>query len=357
MHKLLLIATLVISSNVSFSQAINNPESVEYDAANERYLVSNRANPISIQSLVPGQAPTLFATGVSSPAGLEILNGKLWVCDGGNMKSFDLSTGTLVDNIAVGGTFLNGITSDGVEILYVSDFSAKKIYKINTTTLVFTEIVANTVSTPNGMWYDGVNNRVLFVNWGTNAPIKAMDLTTYAVTTAATTTLGSCDGIARDGAGNYFVSAWTQNAVYKFDSNLANPVAVVPLLTQPADIFYNTLNDTLVVPQTSADIVTFHNFSTASLNEHAEKLNLNLKLFPNPANEKLNLSFELDHSTDVSFKITTLNGQTVSETNFGTIENGSHVFTVDVAELAVGAYLYILGGKDFRQTGTISIVR
>lgn len=355
MHKLLLITTLVLTSNVSFSQVINNPESVEYDAANERYLVSNRANPISIQALVPGQTPTLFATGVSSPAGLEILNNKLWVCDGGSMKSFDLSTGTLVDNIAVGGTFLNGITSDGVEMLYVSDFTAKKIYKINTTTLAFTEIVANTVSTPNGMWYDGANNRVLFVNWGTNAPIKAMDLTTYNVTTAATTSLGSCDGIARDGAGNYFVSAWTQNAVYKFDSNLANPVAVVTGLTQPADIYYNVANDTLVVPQTSADLVTFHNFSTASLNEHATKLEL--KLFPNPANEKINLSFKLENSSDINLKITTLNGQIVSETAFGTIESGSHVFAVDVAELTVGAYLYTLEGKDFRQTGTVSIVR
>jgi DNA-binding beta-propeller fold protein YncE len=355
MRNLFIFAALVFSSNSTFSQAINNPESVEYDAANERYLVSNRANPISIQALVPGQAPTLFAIGVSSPAGLEILNSKLWVCDGGSMKSFDLATGTLVDNIAVGGTFLNGITSDGTEMLYVSDFTAKKIYKINTTTLVSTEVVANTVSTPNGMWYDGTNNRVLFVNWGVSAPIKAMDLTTYAVTTVATTTLGSCDGIARDGAGNYFVSAWTQNAVYKFDANLANPVAVVTGLTQPADICYNVSNDTLVVPQTSADLVTFHNFSTASLNVNAEKLDL--KLFPNPAHEKINLSFEVDHSTDVTFRISTLNGQIVSETAFGTIETGNHVFTIDVAELAVGAYVYTLEGEHFRHSGNISIVR
>jgi DNA-binding beta-propeller fold protein YncE len=328
---------------------------VEYDAANERYLVSNRATPVSIQSLVPGQTPILFTSNVTSPAGLEILNGKLWVCDGGNMKSFNLSTGALVDNITVGGSFLNGITNDGIEMLYVSDFTAKKIYKINTTTLAFTEILANTVSTPNGMLYDGANNRVLFVNWGASAPIKAMDLTTYAVTTAATTSLGSCDGISRDGAGNYFVSAWTQNAVYKFDANLANPVAVVSGLTQPADIFYNTFNDTLVVPQTSADLVTFHNFSTASLNENADKLDL--KLFPNPANENINLSLELDHSTDVHFKITTLNGQIVSETAFGTIEVGSHVFTINVVELAVGSYLYQLQGEDFCQKGSMSIVR
>ncbi len=355
MHKLLFVATLVLLGNFSYSQTINNPESVEYDPANERYLVSNRATPISIQALVPGEAPTLFTANVTSPAGLEILNGKLWVCDGGNMKSFDLSTGTLVDNIAVGGTFLNGITSDGVEMLYVSDFSAKKIYKINTTTLVFTEVVANTVSTPNGLWFDGANNRVLFVNWGANAPIKAMDLTTYAVTTAATTSLGSCDGIARDGAGNYYVSAWTQNAVYKFDANLSNPVAVVTGLTQPADIFYNVSNDTLAVPQTSADLITFHNFSSASLNEIATKLEF--KLFPNPADEKINLSFELENSSDVNLIITTLNGQIVSETSFGTIESGSHMFAVDIADLAVGSYLFTLEGKDFRQTGTITIVR
>lgn len=336
MNKLLFTLLAAFVALNSFSQAINNPESVEYDVANNRYLVSNRSTPISIQSLVPGQAPTLFTSGVTSPAGLEILNGKLWVCDGGNIKSFDLTTGVMVEQVILGGTFLNGITSDGSTMLYISDFTAKKIYSLNTTTLDYFEIVANTVSTPNGMWYDGDNNRVLFVNWGTSAPIKAIDLNDNSVTTAAITSLGNCDGIARDAAGNYFVSAWSQGAVYKFDSNLVNPVAVVAGLTQPADIFYNTLNDTLVVPQTSADVVTFHNFSTATVGE-ISAAQMELTAFPNPANSSVSLSVGGAIISDEIVRFYALTGQLIFEKIMDQ-DNGSAEIVIDTSDLPEGSY-------------------
>ena len=344
MLKLLFLIPAALLAANSFSQVINNPESVEYDAASNRYLVSNRATPISIQSLVPGQAPSLFTSSVSSPAGLEILNGKLWVCDGGSLKSFDLSSGSLVDNIAIGATFLNGITSNGSDILYISDFSAKKIYSVNTSNLVYTEIVTNTVSTPNGMWYDGDNNRVLFVNWGTNAPIKAVDLSNNSVSTAATTSLGNCDGIARDAAGNYFVSAWTQGAVYRFDSNLSNPVAVVTGLTQPADIYYNTLNDTLAVPQTSADLITFHNFGTASSEESNED-QLHWAIFPNPANTLLSVAINNVLVAGNTIRMYNLSGQLIMERTIGVELNESAVININTAELSEGIYILELNGE------------
>jgi len=344
MYKLLFLVSTALFAVNATSQVINNPESVEYDAANNRHLVSNRATPISIQSLVPGQAPTLFTSSVTSPAGLEILDGKLWVCDGGNIKSFDLTTGAMVEQIILGGTFLNGITSDGSTMLYISDFTAKKIYSLNTATLDYFEIVANTVSTPNGMWYDGDNNRVLFVNWGTSAPIKAIALSDNSVSTVVTTALGNCDGIARDGAGNYFVSAWSQGAVYKFDSNLANPVAVVTGLTQPADIFYNTLNDTLVVPQTSADIVTFHNFSTASIAEDNEA-KVQVKVFPNPVYDALNLHLTGCAAQEIQLLIRNQQGAIVLTKQLE-VKSGLQNFIVDLSSCAAGNYFYEVIGLD-----------
>ena len=153
MKKTLSIILFVFTGVIAFSQSFSGPESVEFDAANNRYLVSCRGSGGSIQAVVPGQSPTLFTSNVTDPLGLEILGNKLWVCDNGRVKSFDLTTGALVNNINIGGTFLNGITNDGVENLFVTDFGSREIYRINANTESFNVMVANTVSTPNGIFH------------------------------------------------------------------------------------------------------------------------------------------------------------------------------------------------------------
>lgn len=352
----LLFISYLLISNFSFSQSFSGPESVEFDMANNRYLVSNRGTTKSIQSAVPGQAPTLFSSNVGSPAGLEILGGKLWACDGARIKSYDLTTGILVDNVDLGATFLNGITNDGIKFLFVSDFSAKKIYRFNTETLDYFEMVANTVSTPNGMWYDGANNRLLFVNWGANAPIKAVSLIDSTLSTVANTSLGNCDGIARDAAGNYYVSAWSQQAIYKFDTNLTNPVAVVTSLSNPADIVYNLTNDTLAVPNSQNNTVTYHSFSTAGLSDVSLEKN-SVLAYPNPSRDEMNVSFTLEKPDDVALYLYNTLGQLVfqAKQNFDSL--GKNEFTFSTADLPVGSYNFVLILDQKAENGSIHIVK
>src|SRR5215210_28701 len=120
MQKIFILLFLLTSTLYSAAQSYSGPESVEYDVANGRYLVSCKGTVKSIQQVVPPNAPTLFTSNVTAPYGIEILGSKLWVCDGGRMKSYDLATAALVDNINLGATFLNGITNDGVQFLFVS---------------------------------------------------------------------------------------------------------------------------------------------------------------------------------------------------------------------------------------------
>ena len=335
MKRLFYLFTILTSAAHVYGQTINNPESVEYDAANGRYLISNRATPVSIQSLIPGQSPTLFATGVSSPAGLEILNGKLWVCDGANIKSFNLSTGALENTINVGGVFLNGITSDGSQFLFVSDFSANKIYRINTVSLTSNVMVNSTGTQPNGMWYDGANNRLIFVSWGGSAPIKAISLADSTVSTIMNTTLGNCDGIARDGQGRYYVSSWSQSGVYRFDSDFTSQQQVLSGVSQGADIFYNTLNDTLAIPRTSGDAVTFHYFGSAGLESGSGGIAIDV--FPNPAVDLLKIDFGTFLLDEIEINLTDANGKQLDVKSL-IKEKQNGVFVMNVEDLPRGAY-------------------
>jgi Secretion system C-terminal sorting domain len=220
-----------------YSQTLSSPESVEWDQANNRWLVGNSGNGTILARSVSGTL-TAFASGMpSGPYGIEILGDKVYACSGGFIRGYNLSNGANVFNLNVGGTFLNGLTSDGVNFLYATDFSAKKIFKIDVAATTFTTIASGLVKTPNGILCEPEFNRCLITSWGANAPIVAINLTTNAITTVLATTLGNCDGITKDSCGNYYITAWSNNKLNRFNPTLTGTfTATGSILSSPADI-------------------------------------------------------------------------------------------------------------------------
>lgn len=347
---------LTFSLTNGFAQSYSAPESVEYDAANNRYLVACNGSTNSIQQVVPGNAPTLFTSSVNGPYGIEILGSKLWVCDGGRIKSYNLSNAALVDNINVNGTFLNGITSDGDHFLFVSDFSAKKIYRVNTNTGAFYTMVANTVTSPNGMWYDGANNRVLFVNWGSNAPVKAISLVDSSVTTVVTTSQTNCDGIGRDAAGNYYISSWNPQAVYKYNSSFGSPTSVVSSgLSNPADIFYNTANDTIAVPNSSNNTVTFHYVgTTVSMDEL--KADDAVRAYPNPVNNSTIFQYSVSTPSKVQLMVYSVTSGLARIVVNEVQQAGDYKVPFNSERLSPGVYYYLLHKENKISRGNLLLI-
>lgn len=161
-----------------------------------------------------------------------------------------------------GGGFLNGITHNNNGSLFVSDFSNQRIYRVSIAGESSNLMASGLGQSPNGMDIDLENNRIIFVNWGPNAPIKAISLADSSVSILAATSFSNCDGIARDNADNYYVSSWGVNGIVKFDSEFANPEVILTGLSQPADIYYNSFTDTLAVPATGDDDVFFFDLNS-----------------------------------------------------------------------------------------------
>ncbi len=242
------------------AQSFSSPESVKYDAIHQRYIVSNTNNN-NLQQVIPGNAPTLFKSGVTAPYGNTIVGDTVFVCaQNGYIKSYNLTTAALLGNVNTGGAFLNGICSDNAGNIFASDFTNKKIYRYNIATQQF-NIFCSTAKTPNGLVFDAVNNRLVVATWNANASILGVSLSDSTVTTLKTTTITSFDGIALDEDGNFYASDWGSDGIYFFDSAFANaPIKLVNGLNNPADIWYNTLSDTLAVPSTGNNTVTYYGF-------------------------------------------------------------------------------------------------
>ena len=259
-----LIILLVISFAAS-AQTYNGPESVEYDPTGNRYFISNSNNGQILARDASGNL-SVFATGISpDPYGLEMAWGNLYACCGGKIYGYNMS-GTQIFNLNLGASFLNGITHDNNGNLYATDFSAKKIYRVNFTNSTYNVFVPTSLlpASPNGIIWDEGQNRLVFVSWGGSVAIKAVSLVDSSVSTLVTTSLSSCDGIAEDGAGNFYISNWGNSTVVKYDNTFSNSTVVMTGLSSPADIYYNIITDTLAVPNSGNNTVVFQSFAPAS---------------------------------------------------------------------------------------------
>jgi sugar lactone lactonase YvrE len=255
--KLTALFSLLLLTFSSKAQSYSNPESVAFDAINNRYLVSNSNNGQIIARAANGSL-SIFKSGISpQPYGIEVVGNVVYANCGGFVRGYSLSDGSQVFSTNTGATFLNGITSDGNGHLFVTDFSGKKIYRVNIASQTSNVMATGLVQSPNGMIYEAANNRLVFVNWGTNAPIKALSLSDSTVSIVVTTSFSNCDGIAKDNLGNYYISSWGTSGIIKYSSTFSSPEVILTGLSQPADIFFNTLTDTLAIPVTGADNVVF----------------------------------------------------------------------------------------------------
>ena len=287
MKKNYFFITFLLFYSLSFGQ-LSGPESIDYDPVNNRYLIANSSNGIIMQRSSNGTI-SQFVGGVSpNPYGIEVVGNTVYACCSGKVLGFDLTTGLQVFSVNLGASFLNGITHDNSGNLFVTDFSAKKIYRIKIATQASNVFAQNLTQSPNGIIFDEPSNSLVFVNWGLAAKIKRCSLADSTVTTILTTSYTNIDGIARKANGDFYISTWGTNSVYKYNNDFtATPTLIVSGLSSPADIYYNDLTDTLAIPNSGNNTLTFVGQSTVSLLEQNAS---EVSIFPNPSTNFLFLT-------------------------------------------------------------------
>jgi sugar lactone lactonase YvrE len=260
---------LAFASCAAAAQTYDGPESVEYHARLDRHLVGNTGGPILTRAA--DGTLGLFTDATSSPYGIELLGGTLYALDSGHLKGFDIdSAAPLLDHAIAGAAFLNGITSDASHTVYISDFSARNIHRIDVSDLE-EPVAGNPVSTgsatPNGLVFDHAGQRVLIATWGSNAKILSLDVTGDAApATLIQTTLSNIDGIALDCRGAIVVAAWggcgvAGGCLARFEPPFAldTPFTVLAEgLSNPADIDFGRARGEIGVPESGSDEISLH---------------------------------------------------------------------------------------------------
>ena len=338
---LLLFSCLLISLGAT-AQSFGG-ESVEHDPIANRFFSSSDGS--SIVQRASNGTVSYFGSGLAADYGMEVMGNTLFAITGSQIRGYDLTTEMQVMAHTISGaSFLNGLTSNGVDKLWATAFGNDKIFEIDVSNLAApssTEIVSNTVSTPNGIVYDGPNNRLVFVNWGSNAPIKAVDLSNNMVSTLVTTNLANIDGIDEDNQGNFYISSWSPDRISMYDNAFANPPVTIsaPGVNNPADICYARSIDTLAIPNGNGT-VTFVGFPTVQVTDPQDPFALHFA--PNPVGEQSFVGFSLSAPSSAKLSVFNPRGQLLQVLLEEDFPAGEHKVLLQGMGLATGQYFLVL---------------
>ncbi|HYG53394.1 MAG TPA: T9SS type A sorting domain-containing protein [Flavobacteriales bacterium] len=342
MHKFYLLPVLLFVCINLKGQVYDGPESCEKDYTDGGVFVSN-ANAGNIVKLMPGGNLVSFASGFTSgPHGLELIGDTLYACDGANIVLVNRSTGAFINTVNLGASFLNGITHVGKN-LFITDFSAKRIYRLNTANNTFNVFASTLTKTPNGIIYDYLNNRLVYCCWGSSAPVYEISLSDSTINLLATTATANCDGIAMNCQGEFFIASWSPNAIKKYDPTFSSSTTLsLSGIGSPADIYFDLVDDTLYIPNSGNNTVTETDQPSCfnSVECYCGIID-NTQIYPNPLSDHLiienNGGFEL-------FKMIDARGRVVFSSE---LANSINSFSLE--NISPGIYfVHLLSGKHVR---------
>ena len=360
---LLTFFVLLVPNGAKAQNLLNLPESVVYDAPRNRYLVSNWGSGDIVQIDSAGKQSILIYN-QQCFAGLQIVDNTLYVaCREHGVKGFDLTTGeNTLDVMIPGATNINDITADSSGDLYVSYPTGGMVYKIYPSSQTYSVFADRDLNTPNGIYYDGRHDRLLLVSYRYSSPVQAISLEDSTVSTVVATTLHNLDGLTSDHEGNFYVSSWHTNSVYRFDNAFLNPPELFSSHSDdPADIYFNMEDSILAVPlffthgidfipvqSTAVEIVPVNAGDTLTL----------LSSWPNPFHDSTAIRFALSKSTTVSMTVYDTHGRSMAHIMSGRYNAGIHTIEFDGSSLPVGSYwAHLTSSTGAHQTQKLLIIR
>ena len=308
----------IVLNSILCAQTLSGIESAEYDPINHRFLVSNGSGVMEVDA--SGNAIGVIGGGTpQADYGMEIIGNTLFSVVGSTVKAYQLDSGSLISSVSiVGAGFLNGLACDGVNRVWVTDFSNAKIMEIDYSDLqnpTYSTVVSNTNVTPNGICYDADNNRLVFVAWsGNTSDITAVSLTDYALTTlVANASLNSIDGIDNDSYGNYFLASWSPQRITKYNSDftVSEVITVVGGLNNAADIAYAEEIDTLIIPNAGNNTVRFVGFQPVNATNEMNAALQKPSCYPNPLQSVSVLTFYNSQPGKVRIEAVDMQGKVV----------------------------------------------
>ena len=254
----------IVVDNVGFQ----TPESVEYDAKHDVYLVANiHGSPFDednngfISKLSPdGKVLDLkwIAGGkngvkLSAPKGMVADGNTLYVADIDTIRTFDLTTGKPMASFPIAGSsFLNGVTPSSQGGVWVTDSGVAAGFKPAGTDAIYHVSAKGDITTltkgqdlgrPNGILEK--DGQLIMVTIA-SGQVHRFDLQGKLLSSEKLP-YNKLDGLITDNNGNVIFSSWKAQAIKEMQKN-AEPKTLFSGLESPADLGFDSKRERLLIP-------------------------------------------------------------------------------------------------------------
>ncbi|MGK0240804.1 MAG: hypothetical protein ACI92G_004295 [Candidatus Pelagisphaera sp.] len=280
----LLFASIILGAGVIFAQESEQPlydapDQAVWDSSSRSWYVSNLGGGISLDRDGYGWIVKLDETGevidprwvenLDAPSGMVIAGKLLYVVDRDGLYEIDIATAKIKHLYKVAEPlFLNDVALGPDGELYMSDFSAQRIYRIDPKSKdVEIFIESEDLDTPDGLYVDG--NKLIVASWGPivdpatfatsrRGAVLSVDLKTKKIKSYLKKGLGvgNLEGIAKVGD-DYYITDWMSG--YLLRVGKTGFEVVLSGLKNPTDPNYAEELGVLAIPEHGTNRVLFIN--------------------------------------------------------------------------------------------------
>lgn len=248
---------------VATVEGFSGPEAVRYDPDQDVYFVANFNGPSgdaddngfisrvrpdgTIEALRWVAGGTNGAT-LHAPRGMAISGDTLWAADVDAVRGFDRRTGAPLATIPFAGMdvgFLNDVAVGGDGALHVTDTGRNRIYRVHGGAATVA-LADSALGSPNGITWDGANDRFVVVPFGGGGMLHAWRPGTTTLTTIAAGPGGRYDGVEVLADGRIVVASQADTSLHVSRGDVLVPFARTS--GRPADIGVDTRRGRVAVP-------------------------------------------------------------------------------------------------------------
>ncbi|MCX6224092.1 MAG: T9SS type A sorting domain-containing protein [Bacteroidia bacterium] len=295
-----------------FCQAQNllsGPQKIVIDAPRNRLLVSNY-NTGDLIGIDSAGKQSYFLKGAGFVDGLEIVGDVVYGV-GNNRKvlGYDLATKRQVMNLTLSGNaanYLSSITSDSTGHLFISCPILNEIYRLRLSDYTYWVFAkGNGLNKPNGILLEKEKNRIVVIDDSPRPSlIHAISLADSTVTTLASTTFNSPDGIVRDKYGYHYIGGYYLSGLYRTDADFSYAPEKFFTGTNMVYPTYDPLDHTLLITFYETNSWARVPLPTSSICSNTLPGNFIIyPVSPNPFNSGATIKFDLNKPVRVKVDV------------------------------------------------------